>query len=540
MRISVNRQGGKGSAGLMVKIAYILLCHKDPVSVVQQAESLTSVGNYIAIHFDANASAQDFNVIKDSLADNPRVVFAKRVKCGWGEWSLVEASLNALRAAEMTFPAATHFYMVSGDCTPVKPAHYMHRYLEENSRDFIECEDFFGSDWIKVGLKEERLVYRHWFNERQNKALFYASLNIQEKLGLKRSIPKDLEMRIGSQWWCLRRKTVEAILEFLKKRKDVLNFFKTTWIPDETFFQTLTCHLIPTHEIETRTLTFLMFSDYGMPVTFFNDQYDLLVSQEHLFARKVSSEAVTLKKRMQDLYTGADIELNVTNEGRTLYSYLTKRGRHGRRFAPRFWEREASIGREREMMVVVCKKWHVAKRLADAISKHSGVQGVGYVFDEQAANLPSLGGLETTIEKRSRHRRSFVRMVYEALSTERLIICLDPANIDVLDDFYGDRATIKTLEVSCSFSNDYLRGHAIRSGIASSGSSDDALSRLVPTVRQDLAFESDQIRDRNFPHLYTISDRNGSEDNMMQISAFLDVSEDKARMIAETPYLFAD
>jgi len=524
----------------MVKIAYILLCHKDPGSVVRQANGLTSAGDFISIHFDASASDADFNRIKKELSDNPNVVFAKRIKCGWGEWSLVGASLNAIKAAEQAFPTATHFYMVSGDCMAIKPATYAHKFLEDRNKDFIECEDFFASDWIKVGLKEERLIYRHWFNERSQKALFYTALNLQQKLGIKRNVPNDIEMRIGSQWWCLRRKTIEAILDLLKARKDVLNFFKTTWIPDETFFQTLVCHLVPVEEIENRTLTFLMFSDYGMPVTFFNDQYELLLSQEHLFARKISAHATELKERLSQLYAGPDIDLNITNEGRKLYGYLTKRGRDGRRFTQRFWEKEANIGRERELLIVACKKWHVAKRFLDAVTKQTGVKGVPYIFDESDAYLPNIGGIEKSLEKRGRHRRSFTRMIYEAMATDRLLICIDPANIDVLDDFYGDRATVKTLEIACNFSNDYIRGHAIRAGIASESSSEDALARLVPTVRQDLAFESDRIRDRNFPHLYSISDKNNPEDNTMQISAFLDVGEDKARQIAETPYLFSD
>jgi hypothetical protein len=524
----------------MVKIAYIMLCHKDPASIVSQAKGLTTSGDFMAIHFDASASADDFKEIKEALADNPNVVLAKRVKCGWGEWSLVQASLNAIKAAEEAFPTATHFYMISGDCMAIKPAGYSHRFLEDRNKDFVECEDFFGSDWIKVGLKEERLVYRHWFNERGQKGLFYASMRLQQKLGIKRKVPHDIEMRIGSQWWCLRRKTVEAVLEFAKQRKDVMSFFKTTWIPDETFFQTLVCHLVPTEEIEPRTLTFLMFSDYGMPVTFFNDQYELLLSQEHLFARKISTHATELKERLSQLYSGPDVELNITNEGRQLYNYLTKRGRDGRRYAQRFWEKEASIGRERELLIIVCKKWHVAKRLLDAVTRQVGVKGVAYLFDEGDTRLPDVGGIEKMLDKRARHRRSFVRMVYDDMSTDRLVMCLDPSNIEVLDDFYGDRATVKTLEIACSFTDDYIRGHAIRSGIANENSTDDALARLVPTVRQDLAYESDRIRDRNFPHLYSISDKHSPEDNMMQISAFLDVSEDKARQIAETPYLFSD
>ena len=87
----------------MAKIAFILLCHKDPEAIVRQAQSLTAVGDYIAIHFDRSASPTAYRQIRAALADNPGVVFAKRrVRCGWGEWSLVEATLEALKAASAT------------------------------------------------------------------------------------------------------------------------------------------------------------------------------------------------------------------------------------------------------------------------------------------------------------------------------------------------------------------------------------------------------------------------------------------------------
>ncbi|NHX28449.1 beta-1,6-N-acetylglucosaminyltransferase, partial [Escherichia coli] len=153
---------------------------------------------------------------------------AKRIKCGWGEWSLVQATLNAVEAAEAEFPRATHFYMLSGDCMPIKPAEYAHRFLDASDADYIESVDFFASDWIKTGIKDERLIYRHYFNERTSKALFYKSMEWQKKLGLARKIPADLQIMIGSQWWCLRRRTIEAVLEFCRKRRDVIRFFRTT------------------------------------------------------------------------------------------------------------------------------------------------------------------------------------------------------------------------------------------------------------------------------------------------------------------------
>lgn len=81
-----------------------------------------------------------------------------------------------------------------------------------------------------------------------------------------------------------------------------MKFFKTTWIPDETFFQTLVGHFIPSKEIRTRTLTFLVFSDYGMPAKFYNDHYEFLIRQDSLFARKISAGATALRQRLGALY----------------------------------------------------------------------------------------------------------------------------------------------------------------------------------------------------------------------------------------------
>ena len=99
--------------------------------------------------------------------------------------------------------------MLAGDCQAIKTAEYAHDYLDRTDADFIESFDFFGSDWIKTGMKEERLIYRHFFNERTQKWRFYTSFNLQRRFGLTREVPADIQVQIGSQWWCLRRQTIE-------------------------------------------------------------------------------------------------------------------------------------------------------------------------------------------------------------------------------------------------------------------------------------------------------------------------------------------
>lgn len=525
----------------MARIAFILLSHKDPEGIIRQATQLTQAGDYIAIHYDASAPRHEFERIQEALADNPNVTFAKRrVKCGWGEWSLVDATLKAVEAAVDAFPRATHFYMISGDCMSIKSAEYAHEFLDAEDVDYIEAFDFFDSDWIKTGMKEERLIYRHVLNERKHKTLFYAMLKTQKKLGLKRKIPEDIQVMIGSQWWCLRRRTIEWVLDFIRQRPDVMRFFRTTWIPDETFFQTLVMHVVPEAEVRTRTLTFLLFTDYGMPVTFYNDHYDLLLSQDYLFARKISPEALDLKERLGALYGQTGARFQISNEGRSLFNFVSGRGRIGQRFTPRFWEVESTLGRERELLIIAAKKWHVGKRLLYRIRDFTNLPVIEYLFDEPNCWLPDLGGIQSSLEKRTRHRRALMRMLFDYYETDRLVVCMDPNNMDLFQDFYADRSVTRLLQVESEFSDDYLIGHAKRVGLAGESTPPETLARLLPTIRADFAYESDRIRDSGFPELHRLRETTSAEENAKPLARFLSIPEDWAHEIAATEWLFAD
>ena len=525
----------------MSKIAYILLCHDDPAAIIEQAKRLTSVDDYISIHFDARSDTAHFSQISNALKDNPNVTFArKRIKCGWGEWSLVQATLYAVEAALEAFPRATHFYLLSGDCMAIKTAEYVHQFLDDNDAEFIECFDFFDSDWIKTGLKDERLIYRHFFNERTAKGLFEASLNLQRSFGLTRQIPQDIQVQIGSQWWCLRRQTIESVIDFIRVRPDVIRFFRTTWIPDETFFQTIVTHLIPGVEIRSRTLTFLMFTDYGRPVMFYNDHYDLLVGQDYLFSRKISPEANELQRRLGLLYNSENVPAQISNEGRHLFHFLTSRGRVGRRFATRFWEAESTLGRDCELMIIICKKWHVGKRLLERIRHMTNVPCIEYLFDEEHAPMPDLGGIQTTLTKRTRHRRALMRMLLDYYETDQLIICIDPSAIELLQDFATDRSVTRMLEIQCEFSREYLIGHAMRMGLASEQTSESALENLLLTMANDMIFQSDRIRDAGFENLNHMRLADDLNEHALALAGFLGVPLDKARAIAQVNNLIGD
>ncbi len=315
---------------------------------------------------------------------------------------------------------------------------------------------------------------------------------------------------------------------------------RTTWIPDETFFQTLVRHLVPEREIESRTLTFKMFSDYGMPVTFYNDQYDLLVSQDYLFARKISPEATVLKERLGALWASDRADFATSKEGVKLFHFLTGRGRIGKRYGTRFWERESTLGPDRDLYMLVCKKWHVAKRMVHAASGKLGIRGEEYLFDEASCPITNLGVIERTLDKLNRHRRALMRMLFDYYDTDRLMICLDPSNIDLMQDFMGDRANARILELQCVFDDQYLIGHANRVGLSTPETPSEVVARMLPTLRHEFADESNRIREAEFQRFWRIRQDRGADENGAVLADFFGIDGDTAKELAETPYLFAD
>jgi len=212
----------------------------------------------------------------------------------------------------------------------------------------------------------------------------------------------------------------------------------------------------------------------------------------------------------------------------------------GRRFAPRFWETEASLGRNRTLLMVTCKKWHVAKRLVDRVRQVTNFPAVEYLFNEASTALPDLGGIQSTLEKRTRHRRALVRMLFDYWQSDVLVVCIDPANVDLMQDFYNDKAKVRLLEINCDFTDDYLIGHAKRVGLAADSTPREVIERLLPTIRYDVRFESDRIRDAGFAGFYQIKQSVSVDENTVPLAEFLDIPAAKAREIAATSYLFVD
>ncbi len=514
----------------MATIAFLLMAHSDPIRLAAKARVLVSHGDKAVIHFDANAARADWDRLRAELKDVEGIAFARRVRCGWGEYSLVRASLNMIEEAKRRFDDVTHYFLISGDCYPTKSREFLDRYLGVD-RDHIETEDFYG-DWIRTGMREDRLIYRHWFNERKRKKLFYASLALQRRFGWSREMPEGLDMRIGSQWWVLRAATIDRILTYIRKHPAIVRFFKTTWIPDETFFQTLTARLVPNDQITGQPPTHLRFSDYGMPIVFHEDHIDYLRASNQPFARKVSAHAAGLQSSLLQRFSQWDSDAQEGGAPANLYGYLAGRGRNGERYAQRFWERATDRRPDTELLIIAAKLWHIGAAVEKQAAGVVDITGLGYLFDaEDDPDIP-LGGLERGRVKRNRHRHALMNLIFDSLGTRRLMLCIDPSRADAIDEMVRSYGDVRILLIERPIPEAHIHDHARRSGLIAANSGLFESQEAVTALGHEFTAEVETLRRSHGGRLFTNALDRDHEANVVDIGRFLRTDRKGAETVA--------
>ncbi|RCW81736.1 beta-1,6-N-acetylglucosaminyltransferase [Paracoccus lutimaris] len=279
-----------------IRLGVVMLCHNELAIAARMARIWVEGGAAVAVHVDAKTRGPDVTEMRDGLADLPQVVFSRRHVCEWGTFSLVRATQDAAELLLEKFPDVTHVILVSGACLTLRPVSDLCAYLARYSqRDFIESVTVEDVGWTVGGLNEERFTLRFPFSFRRQRKLFDRYVALQRRVKFKRRIPAGLVPHLGSQWWCLTRRTLDAILND-PRRAEFDRYFRRVWIPDESYFQTLARrHSL---QIESRSLTLSKFDDQGKPYIFYDDHLLLLRESGCFLARKIWPRAGRLYDRL--------------------------------------------------------------------------------------------------------------------------------------------------------------------------------------------------------------------------------------------------
>ncbi len=277
-------------------LGFIILAHDRPDSIRRLCSTLTAGGGRVVIHFDAGAAEDDKSAVREIAAAHPdHVRVISKVRCRWGEWSLVEAVLRAMREFSAMPGKPDFIHLMSAADFPLRPLEDLREFLRRHpERDFIECCDITKRRWVKGGLGRERFRLFFPFNYRRSRKAFDRMVALQKFLRIRRRMPRGLTPHMGSQWWTMRWSTCAKLLDYVNSHPAVVRYFRRTWIPDESFVQTLVAKLVPRHEIADLQLTFHHLTPTGRPYVFYNDHLSLLKRTPHFFVRKVSPHASNL------------------------------------------------------------------------------------------------------------------------------------------------------------------------------------------------------------------------------------------------------
>ena len=266
-------------------LGFVMLSHTALHRAADTARHWAERGCPVVIHVDKRVQNWSVEKLQADLADLPNVRFSERFACEWGTWGIVAATQAATEVMLAEFPSVRHVYLASGSCLPLRPVKELIAYLDERPRtDFIESVTTEEVGWTIGGLNMERFTLRFPFSWRTQRWLFDRYVKLQRRVGFQRTIPNGIVPHLGSQWWCLTRQTLSAILDG-PDRALYDRYFRRVWIPDESYFQTLVRQV--SANVESRSLTLSKFDFQGKPHIFYDDHLQLLRRSDCFVARKI-------------------------------------------------------------------------------------------------------------------------------------------------------------------------------------------------------------------------------------------------------------
>ena len=423
-------------------IGFVMLCHTALDRAAQVARHWAERGCPVVVHVDKRVTKPAYRGLFDALADLGNVQFSSRHACEWGTWGIVAATQDAASLMLASFPEVRHVFLASGSCLPLRPVEELTAYLDTRPRtDFIESVTTEDVGWTIGGLDYERFTLRFPFSWRKQRKLFDGYVKLQRRVGFRRKIPAGIVPHMGSQWWCLTRQTLSAILES-PDRAAIDAYFRKVWIPDESYFQTMVRQV--SVNVESRSLTLSKFDFQGKPHIFYDDHLQLLRRSDCFVARKIWPHAEMLYDAFLTR-AGQGQAQSEPNPGKIdrLFTKAVERrtkGRAGLIMQSRFPHENWEYGRTSAAYSVFQGFSEIFENFEPWLGKVAGTRAHGHLFAPDKAHFAGEdkiynGSLSDSAELRDYNPRSFLTNLIWNTRGERQCFQFGPNDIQTISWF---------------------------------------------------------------------------------------------------------
>jgi len=281
-----------------MKKIFMLLAHQLSEAMIFTIGSLSkNKDDIVLVHIDGNSDISKFLFL-----GSENVIFVEnRVNVKWGDWSVVEATLNLMKLS--CNYSYDYCFLISGDDIPVMASNEMNRMLYENSgKDFIHFQDERDNytdaiDRVIYSYKNYHFVKNGDLKTKSKVKLhkFFKKILFKKQEAIDIIDLYDFNIFKGTQWFTLQSDTVHRILEFIESNLNLIFIFRDSFCPDETFFHSIIKYLcIETYHDPSKMNDALRYIDWqsGPEYPKNLDENDLsqLIGKGYFFARKVSRE----------------------------------------------------------------------------------------------------------------------------------------------------------------------------------------------------------------------------------------------------------
>jgi phage gpG-like protein len=214
----------------MTPVAVVILAHNDPQHVRRLIGALPDLP--IFLHCDAKTPREVAAAMHTGLPS--RVFSVASAPTSLASWSLVEAELRGLRKA-LARTAARHIVIASGADYPLVGVQELADGLERwGDRSYIRNARIPYRPWDTLRNPDGGLWrFQHRFLLRRNQIVYVRGVPLRSPF--HRGIPDDLRLRASSQWKIYSRRDAELLLTAVERRPDLIRFWRTTLVPEESF-----------------------------------------------------------------------------------------------------------------------------------------------------------------------------------------------------------------------------------------------------------------------------------------------------------------
>jgi len=290
-----------------LKLNCLILAHKNVHQIARLIKRLEHPNVTIFIHLDSkwDVSTQEIHTLE--LSGTQVHILDKRISTRLDDWSLVEAAIELASFAQSQSAESSYFLLMSGQDYPIRPIEELLHLLESSyPKPFIDCTPYDDSNWVWHKFNHTSFS-RLQFHLRNKivRGLIRRFIRIFERyipksmLMINRLSHYQLSLYGGSAWWCLPDIAIRDILTDMGNSHDIIQLYKKTWTPEETFFQTFVMrstvgHLVkvnPIDQVSQNCLTFASFTTptkrfVGHPHVLENSDYEWLMRIRPYICRK--------------------------------------------------------------------------------------------------------------------------------------------------------------------------------------------------------------------------------------------------------------